>query len=258
MRFSDFTIYVDESGDHSLESIDPEYPLFVLAFCIFRKADYVRTAVPSVQDLKFNWFGHDLVILHENEIVKRKPPFSFLQYDNLRARFMGDLNAIVANAPMTVIAAAIRKEALKRRYSRPENPYQLALLFCLEKAFEFLCQHSAQGRLTHVVCESRSPREKGGRGKEDQELELEFRRIVQGQHILQRGYDNLQMPCFDIVFASKQANSSGLQIADLLARPIGLNVLRPTQPNRAYEIIAPKIWSGPAGNTPLYGLKVFP
>src|SRR3954468_19428944 len=96
----DFIIYVDESGDHSLESIDPEYPLFVLAFCIFRKADYVRTAVPSVQDLKFNWFGHDLVILHENEIVKRKPPFSFLQYDNLRARFMGDLNAIVANAPM--------------------------------------------------------------------------------------------------------------------------------------------------------------
>ena len=121
MRFSDFIIYVDESGDHSLESIDPEYPLFVLAFCIFRKADYVRTAVPSVQDLKFNWFGHDLVILHENEIVKRKPPFSFLQYDNLRARFMGDLNAIVANAPMTVIAAAIRKEALKRRHTGPRT-----------------------------------------------------------------------------------------------------------------------------------------
>jgi hypothetical protein len=28
-RQSDFIIYVDESGDHSLESIDPEYPVFV-------------------------------------------------------------------------------------------------------------------------------------------------------------------------------------------------------------------------------------
>ncbi|MFB1489275.1 MULTISPECIES: DUF3800 domain-containing protein [unclassified Thiocapsa] len=31
--FSRFTIYVDESGDHGLERINPEYPLFVLAFC---------------------------------------------------------------------------------------------------------------------------------------------------------------------------------------------------------------------------------
>ena len=35
--FSDYIVYVDESGDHSLESINPEYPLFVLSFCIFLK-----------------------------------------------------------------------------------------------------------------------------------------------------------------------------------------------------------------------------
>jgi len=35
--FSDYIIHVDESGDHSLESIDPNYPVFVLAFCIFNK-----------------------------------------------------------------------------------------------------------------------------------------------------------------------------------------------------------------------------
>ena len=31
MRHSDFIVYVDESGDHSLEFINPRYPLFVLA-----------------------------------------------------------------------------------------------------------------------------------------------------------------------------------------------------------------------------------
>ena len=44
----------------------------------------------------------------------------------------------------------------------------------------------------------------------------------------------------DIVFADKKINSAGLQIADLLVRPIGLHNLRPGQPNRTFEIIAPK------------------
>lgn len=258
MKFSDYIIYVDESGDHSLGSIDPDYPLFVLSFCIFKKSDYISQTVPRLQDFKFRWFGHDLVILHENEIVKKKRPFLFLQYDNLRTRFMGELSEIIASAPMTVITAAIRKEALKRRYTKPENPYQLALLFCLEKAHEYLEAEDAIGGTTHVVCEARSPREKGGIGKEDQELELEFRRIIAGKHILQPGNGAGAMPCFDIVFASKQANSTGLQLADLIARPVGLSVLRPTQQNRAYEIIAEKIWKGPSGVAKGYGLKVFP
>ena len=29
--FSDYVVYVDESGDHSLTSIDADYPVFVLA-----------------------------------------------------------------------------------------------------------------------------------------------------------------------------------------------------------------------------------
>jgi hypothetical protein len=33
--YSQYIVYVDESGDHSLQSIDPQYPVFVLAFCIF-------------------------------------------------------------------------------------------------------------------------------------------------------------------------------------------------------------------------------
>lgn len=36
--FSDYIVFVDESGDHGLVSIDPEYPIFVLGFCIFNKS----------------------------------------------------------------------------------------------------------------------------------------------------------------------------------------------------------------------------
>ncbi len=50
------------------------------------------------------------------------------------------------------------------------------------------------------------------------------------------------------IFQAKSVNSTGLQLADLTARPIALNSLRPNQVNRAFEIIQPK----------LGGLKCFP
>ncbi|OMH30091.1 DUF3800 domain-containing protein [Motiliproteus sp. MSK22-1] len=38
--YSDYLVFVDESGDHSLTSIDEQYPVFVLCFCIVRKDLY--------------------------------------------------------------------------------------------------------------------------------------------------------------------------------------------------------------------------
>ena len=66
--FSDYIVYVDESGDHGLQRIDPNFPVFGLSFCIFKKADYTEQIVPAVQDLKFRYWGHDAIILHEREI----------------------------------------------------------------------------------------------------------------------------------------------------------------------------------------------
>lgn len=255
MTFSKSIIYVDESGDHGLASIDPEYPVFVLVFCIFEKSAYSAIASRDLHDFKFRWFGHDGLILHERDIVKKKPPFGFLQFDAKRTAFLDDLTDVIRQMPLTIIASVIRKDMLSRRYSTPENPYKLALLFCMEKAQEFLQSQGDRG-VCHILCESRSPREKAGSGKEDKDLALEFLRIREGRHFLQTR--PLNMHDFRITFLSKAANSAGLQIADLVARPIGLKSLRPDQPNRAYDVIQAKIWSGPAGDKPAYGIKPFP
>ena len=47
MTFSDYIVYVDESGDHNLEVVNPEYSVFVLALCVIKKDDYVLMAYPS-------------------------------------------------------------------------------------------------------------------------------------------------------------------------------------------------------------------
>jgi len=74
--FSDVIVYVDESGNHGLDSSESVFPVFVLAFCVFRKSDYINQTVPAMQSFKFRHFGHDGVVLHEREIRKKLGPFS--------------------------------------------------------------------------------------------------------------------------------------------------------------------------------------
>ena len=64
--------------------------------------------------------------------------------------------------------------------------------------------------------------------------ELAFRRICAGANAL-----NQRLP-FELVMIPKASNSTGLHIADLVARSVGIKVLRPAQPNRAYDIVAKK------------------
>lgn len=245
MTYSDYVIYVDESGDHTLTAIDRDYPVFVLDFCIFRKDSYANVVAPQVQAFKFAHFGHDIVVLHEHEIRKQKPPFVFLKSRDKRDAFMDGLNRLIEEADFTIVAAAIHKERLTQRYTSPGNHYEMALTFCMERAHAFLRDRGQHMLTTHIVVERRGKRE-------DDELELAFRRIRDGANYVG------EMPGFEIIFADKKTNSAGLQLADLTARPIGRHVLDPTQPNRAWEIIEPKLRRSPAGALRGWGLKVFP
>ena len=74
-EFSQYIVFVDESGDHGLTTIDPHYPIFVLVFCILKNADYMDILSPRLQNLKMRHFGHDAVILHEHALRKGTDDF---------------------------------------------------------------------------------------------------------------------------------------------------------------------------------------
>ncbi len=233
--YSDFIVFADESGDHGLDSIDPQFPVFALAFCIVTVDDYINSIVPDMQRLKFSTWGHDSVVLHEHEIRKSEKGFSSFRTNPLRREsFMADLNAVMENARMKVIASVIDKNQLAGEFEIPNSPYEIALLFCMEFLLTHLLNKEQIGKTVHVVFESRGKRE-------DKDLDLEFRRICVNQGGGCGGTDFTQIN-FEPVFVSKSANSTGLQLADLVARPIALSVLRPSQSNRAYDIIKPKMW----------------
>jgi hypothetical protein len=240
MGFSDYIVYVDESGDHSLDVIDKNYPYFVLAFCVFKKQNYIDSVVPDLQRFKFEMFGHDMVVLHELEIRKSKPPFNILLDASVREPFMTGLNGLVERSRFTIISSIIDKNAHLDKYGQhAHSPYELSLLFCMERLQHLLMGDNQLAEKTHIVLERRGK-------KEDDELELAFRRYC----------DQNNFP-FEPVFAHKQNNSAGLQLADLVARPIGRHVMNATQSNRAFDILKKKLYS-PNGSINGWGLKVFP
>lgn len=241
MTFSDYVVFADESGDHGLVSINTEFPVFALVFCVFEKEAYATIVEPAFRRLKFKWFGHDAAILHEREIRKQSPPFDFLRRDADREAFMAELSAIMRDAPFRAFVAVIDKLRLLERYAEPWNPYEIAMHFCMERLCDQLAADGQQGRLTHVLFE--------GRGKlEDAQLELEFRRIATNQRRWGWRQVDFQRCPLEPVMVPKTANLAGHQLSDLIARPLALRVLRPNQRNRAAELIGDRVKA----------LKIFP
>ena len=229
MSYSDYVIFADESGDPNAASVDDRYPVFVLNFCVFRKDAYAASVLPAFAAFKFAHFGHDMVVLHENEIRLQKRPFAFLRDEQQRALFMDRLAQLIKQADFIIVAAAIDK----RGSVQPHNLYEMALRNCMERTYGFLENRGEHKRTTHIIIEGRG-------GKEDRQLTEAFRRIRRGENS-----SGQTLPGLDIVFADKKTNSTGLQIADLTARPIGRYCIDPKQSNRAWNAIDPKLWHSP-------------
>lgn len=233
MPFSEFVAYGDESGTATLGKIEADFPAVGLAFCVFRIEDYVREVVPQVQALKFRYFGHDQVVLHESEIRRRQGQFRFGSVNEWN-RFMEDIDALIKALPMTVVATVVDQQRLQHKHGREFDAYDLALRCCAEQLIELISEDDRSGpdSETHVVIEARA-------SKQDRVALNQFQSGL-------AGVGSLATPPSSrvkLLSASKQANSAGLQIADLVVRPIVLQFLRPDQPNRAWEAISPKMFS---------------
>jgi|GEM_PF-171253 len=221
------------------------FPVFVLLFAIIHKDDYGKRVCPELQRFKFDYWGHDEVVLHEHEIRKPFGDFLFLIQRSIRDRFLAGLTGQMEALPATVVAVVIDKVAFAERHHKPVGPYEYAL----ETGLERVCQHldglGQAEKSTAIIVEKRGKRE-------DAELELAFRRLCDGANALRRSFP------FQLVMIPKASNSPGLQLTDLMARPVALHHLRPGQPNRAFDIIHAKLRRSPEGEVEDWGLKRLP
>lgn len=147
--------------------------------------------------------------------------------------------------PAVIVAVVIDKPSFLKRHEPDFRVYDQAMQAGINSVFRYLQTQDAADKITHFIVECRGRRE-------DAELELAFRRFCDSDNA--HGH---HLP-FELVMVSKLANSPGLQLSDLVARPIGIRHLRPQQANRAYEIIEPKLLRHPDGTLNGVGLIHIP
>ena len=76
-----------------------------------------------------------MVILHESEIRRDRGAFKKLNTKEKKEAFLNELTKIIDNEDFTIISTVIQKEKLKSKYN---NPYDIAMQFCLEQTYKFL------------------------------------------------------------------------------------------------------------------------
>ena len=224
-KSSNYLVFVDESGDHQLNKYPKDFPMFVLAFIIISKDEYCDHLLPKFSKLKLKYFPDVSTIFHEREIRKAEKRFSFLIDANVRQSFHADLSALMNDINYCVTAIAINKEEKNNRGMLTDDLYELSVKYGLAKVEDFLKERN-DFNYTTVTFESRAYSIDGYR-QADEKLYTYFKKTA---------YKN-----FGIEIHIKSAGGLGLQFADLVARPIGIHVLRPEQQNRAWEIIKRKI-----------------
>ena len=88
-----YGFFLDESGDHGLTYVDPNFPLFLLCGCLFEESA-LREMEKRVNEFKLKYFGTTAVILHSKDIRRCEGAFQILFDLDLKAKFYEDLNSI--------------------------------------------------------------------------------------------------------------------------------------------------------------------
>lgn len=241
-----YYLFIDESGDHGLKTIDPSFPTFALCG-ILMSFDTHKAFVLSMYDLKNKFWNTKEVIFHSRDIRRCEKEFSILFNMDIKRDFYNGLSKIISETDYTILSAVINKSEYIKKYGKTGNVYSIALNFILERAVYFLDTKSKVESLSIIV-------EK--RGKiEDLELSKYYNAVRSNG----TGYvepSRMSKYGFTMRFKAKSENINGLQLADLIAYPIANHCKNPERANPAFDIIKDKFYANSKGDR--YGLKKYP
>ena len=222
--FSKYIVYVDESGN-STWKLQPEFPILCLNFCIFEKDYYLDEAIPRFNRLKMDYWGCDNIVLHESDLRKPdkiKNPAIRSKYKRLkgerRKTFMDDLSKLMNELEFLCLCVVIDKPKVPETY-QSFDPYDIGLSRGFRQIRDYLkfSDHDELEKELHIVFESRGLAE--DKSLRDAYNQIRLRGSLLGATQV-NAFENFRLELMD-----KKCNSTGLQIADLTARPIGNHYL---------------------------------
>jgi hypothetical protein len=245
-------VFLDECGAHTLNSKDP-FPVFCLAAVIVRERVY-----PDLDLIVRAWKATHLknadFVIHEPDIRARVGPWR----DPGREVVLEALRALISQVDFAVVTCVVRRSEYVAQFgeaapdeSLPEHPYLMTLDFLIERVVMVLEEHFDGGR-AKVIAESRG-------AKEDALLQHEFARLhLDGTSYIAPAWFRQQLHSGIHFEAKGRTYATGLQLADLSARPVAEKVATPTStPDRWLEVSA-KLCRGQQTKNSILGLKIMP
>ncbi len=243
-----YCFFLDETGDHGLSFIDSNFPIFLLAGCLFEEAELTKVE-KEINDFKKEFFGATEVILHSRDIRKCEGSFQILFDMKLKERFYKKLNSIIANANFEIIGSGVNKERYIKEYGRgAKDPYAISLAFIIERLI--FCTDRFRSNTVQIKIEKRGK-------KEDRQLVDQYNMILdRGTYFVDSQRLKKRISQFESF--AKRDNIIGLQIADLCAYPLARHALSPKEPYIPFKIIEKKLYCNQKGEYNGYGFKIFP
>ncbi len=248
---SDCMVFLDECGAHSVAASDA-FPVFALGAVIVPKITYPDIDV-RWRAWKATHLGTQEAIVHEPDVRKGD---GYFDIDN-RVEVLASLGRELAALDFMAAVVAVHRPDYRAQFgispldgSLPAHLYMMSLDFLFERVAMALDLHFTGGK-AEVVAESRGP-------KEDAMLQYEFARLhLEGtSYISPAWFRQVLHP--GVRFEGKEANSTGLQLADLLARPCAEKVANPSGTPDRWPELRCKLVAGHETKHSIVGLKVVP
>ena len=228
-------VFIDESGDHSLQHVNQDFPYFLLCSVIISVEEY-NIFEQKINELKHFFFGTSKVIFHSRDIRKHDGHFSKLFDPEIKQDFYEKLNTIITDTDFTIIANGVRKNDYIKLYGKSAiNPYHISLSYLLERTIFYLDELPKSS--CHIMVEMRGK-------KEDKELLQHYNTVLDtGTYYVDD--QRFQQRIDDFTFRSKYKNDVWIQLADLCAYPLISYIRYPDNENPAYKLLHPKIYKNP-------------
>ena len=164
-----YFLFIDESGDHGLTIVNPDFPVFLLSGVLISEGNYSMLK-STFNKVKNELWGSKEVIFHSRDIRKCEKEFMILFDLDKKKWFYDNLNSAINNCDYTLIASAIQKENYINQFGRLSNDvYELALSFVIERAIFFLDDMpDDDDKELQIIIEKRGK-------KEDKQLDEHFK-----------------------------------------------------------------------------------
>ena len=245
-------LFLDESGDHSLSIIDPQFSVFVLCGVIMDEEYHRNIATERLDAFKMRLLGNREIILHTADFTRNKSGFEAMSNHEFRTDFFNALQDVIRGLEFRIVACVIKKEHHLQKYGlNALDPYLLSLSVVVER-FIFECG-SAGGT---IVAEARNPTLNNA-------LDLAFLDLkIRGTTFISA--TKVQRRIHNFAIRQKKDNIAGLQIADVVATPIGRHAMgKTTYPHYCdqgdfFHVVKPKFRQAWDGKIEGRGLVILP